>query len=80
MFAVMVFLWCWSITGNKSEASKWKKGFTLIALLVLAYGIGMEFAQKYFVANRSFDTGDILADAGGCIIGWFVSTRRYIKK
>ncbi len=80
MFAVMVFLWCWSMTGHNTDASKWKTGFTLIAILALAYGIGMEFAQKYFVANRSFDSGDILADAGGCILGWFVSVGRFIKK
>ena len=57
-----------------------KKGFIVIALLALAYGIGMEFVQKYFVLNRSFDVGDILADAGGCAVGWFFSYRSFIKK
>lgn len=80
MFAVLVFLWNWSITGMNTESYHWKKRFTLIALFALAYGIGMEFAQKYFVANRSFDPGDILADAGGCILGWLLSVGRYIKK
>ena len=45
----------------------------------LAYGITMEFIQQYFVVNRSFDPGDIVADAIGCIIGYWFSFR-YIKK
>ena len=80
LFAIMVFLWCWAMTRFEVDPAKWKKGFLLIAILCLAYGIGMEFVQKYFVVNRSFDEGDILADAGGCIAGWVFSGRRYIKK
>jgi hypothetical protein len=40
----------------------------------------MEFVQKHFVTNRSFDIGDIAADAIGSIIGLFFSLGRYIKK
>jgi VanZ family protein len=39
----------------------------------------MEFIQKYFIPNRSFDVGDIIADGIGCIIGGIVAGR-YIKK
>jgi hypothetical protein len=80
LFALLVFLWCWSLLRNKMDIRALKKGFIVIALLALSYGIGMEFVQKYFVLNRSFDVGDILADAGGCAVGWFFSYRRYIKK
>ena len=80
MFAIMVFLWCWFITRFEKVPESLKKGFLFISILCLAYGIGMEFVQKYFVVNRSFDEGDIIADAGGCIAGWVFSSRRYIKK
>lgn len=80
LFAIMVFLWCWAMTRFEADPAKRKKRFLLIAILCLAYGIGMEFVQKYLVVNRSFDEGDILADAGGCIAGWVFSGRRYIKK
>ena len=40
----------------------------------------MEFIQKFFIPNRSFDLGDIIADGVGCVVGVFVSTTRYIKK
>lgn len=73
LFAVMVVLWCWGLL------QKNKKHFVLIAGVALVYGIVMEFVQQYFVSNRSFDIGDIIADAAGCIIGYFISSR-YIKK
>lgn len=60
--------------------SNLKKLFLIAAILSLAYGIGMEFVQKYFIPNRSFDVGDIAADAVGCTIGFLYSWRRYIKK
>ena len=68
MFSIMVFLCCWAIM--KMGKSNLKKLFLIAALLSLAYGIGMEFVQKYFIPNRSFDEGDIVADAVGCTIGF----------
>jgi len=41
------------------------KHFFLIALLATIYGILMEFVQKYFIPNRSFDIWDIFADTIG---------------
>ncbi|MBC7873788.1 MAG: VanZ family protein [Ferruginibacter sp.] len=80
MFAIMVFLWCRATQGMNFEKRKLKTVFVFIALLWLAYGIGMEFVQKYLVSNRSFDTGDIIADAVGCLGGLMYSMKRYIKK
>jgi VanZ family protein len=44
------------------------------------YGILMEFAQEYFVANRSFEMGDIAADAAGSLIGYFLTKRAQKNK
>lgn len=52
----------------------------MIALIWILYGIGMEFVQKHFVPNRSFDAGDILADAIGSLAGFYYSKRTYLKK
>ena len=78
MFTIMVFLWCWAMLKMNLTKEKLKKAFILIALLWLAYGIGMEFVQKYLVENRSFDNGDIIADGVGCLVGLIYSSRRYI--
>lgn len=76
MFALMVFLFCY---GFYKRDSNTRKHFLAIAIIGIAYGIAMEFVQKYWVPNRSFDIGDILADAAGGLAGlWF--SRRYIKK
>lgn len=80
LFAILVSLFCWAITGSKKSPEQLKKGFIMTAGLGLVYGTAMEFVQKYFVANRSFDTWDILADAGGCFAGWLYCQWRYIKK
>ncbi|MDZ4810145.1 MAG: VanZ family protein [Bacteroidota bacterium] len=78
MFTIMVFLWCWAMLKINLTKEKLKKAFILIALLWLAYGIGMEFVQKYLVENRAFDNGDIIADGIGCLVGLIYSSRRYI--
>lgn len=78
MFAIMTFLWSWAL--NKSDKDDQAKLFVKVAIICLIYGIAMEFVQKYFIINRSFDIGDIVADAVGCVIGFLFVWRRYIKK
>ena len=80
MFAIMVSLWCWAMLKIYSANTRLRTVFILIGLLSLSYGVGMEFVQKYFINNRSFDEGDIIADAVGCSLGVFFSLKRYIKK
>ena len=79
MFAIMVTLWCWAMLKIYSDGTRLRTIFIWIGLLCLIYGVGMEFVQKYFIKNRSFDTGDIIADAAGCILGVFFSLKRYVK-
>jgi len=82
MFGIMVTLWCmsWSSVKPATQIQKLKTNFLMIAIACLAYGIIMEFVQKYFVPLRSFDFGDIVADAVGCAVGLVFSIRMYIKK
>ena len=77
MFALMVFLFCYGIYKRDHRA---RKHFLTIAIIGIAYGMAMEFVQMYWVPNRSFDVGDIAADAVGCTAGMIFSTKRYIKK
>jgi hypothetical protein len=48
-------------------------------LIALAYGIGMEYVQKYWVPLRSFDYTDIVADGVGAILGVVVTVFYYLK-
>ena len=49
-----------------------------IVLLSFLFGVIMEFVQKNFIPNRSFDGGDIIADLVGSLFGYFV-TQWYLK-
>ena len=80
MFAIMTILWCWAMLKIYAVGPRLRTLFIWIGLLCLFYGIGMEFVQKYFINNRSFDAGDIVADAVGCVLGVFFSRKRFIKK
>jgi VanZ family protein len=71
MFALLVILW--------SMALGRPKLFLPVAFLALAYGIAMEFVQRYCIVNRSFDVWDIVADAAGCVLGYY-AVNRYLKR
>jgi VanZ family protein len=77
IFIVMVVAWTYMLS------YKVKKPVAYIAIVVtvfcLLYGIIIELLQHYLVLNRSFDLGDIAADAAGCLVGLFLAGR-YIKK
>ena len=55
-----------------------KKLLILIAILSAFYGVLMEYAQKYLIPDRDFDYYDMMADAAGCVIAYFLLV--YIKK
>lgn len=82
IFTILVALWCRGWRSFKKDVihKKIKKIFITIGLICLVYGIAMEFVQRYFIPNRSFDMGDIIADGMGCLTGVIYSTRMYIKK
>lgn len=51
-----------------------------ITIGLIAYGVGVEFIQKYFIANRSFDFYDIVADSIGTLISITFFFRIYLDK
>ncbi|MBS1730332.1 MAG: VanZ family protein [Bacteroidetes bacterium] len=57
-----------------------KKTFIICSIACVLYGITMEYVQKYFAFERSFDITDILADTVGVVIGYFVAIYMYNKK
>jgi len=82
MFSIITVLWCWYwyLFKRNEIGEKLKKIFITIGIIWLCYGIAMEFVQRYFIPDRSFDIGDIMADGIGCLWGVVYSIRRYIKK
>lgn len=80
LISILSFLFCWGIYKGKNIAENNKRNFILTGIICLAYGIMIEFIQRYFIPNRSFDTGDIMADGVGALTGVIYSFKRYIKK
>lgn len=80
MFAIMAFFLCWGTYKNAVSPKKLLLYFILSGVACLAYGIVMEFVQKNYIPNRSFDVGDIIADGAGSLLGVVFSAKVYIKK
>ncbi|HTN07865.1 VanZ family protein [Agriterribacter sp.] len=78
LFGVQVFLWCRFIDRIKTPHVLWI--FLLIFLISCIYGIVMEYVQLYWIANRGFETGDILADITGSMAGWLIYRYYFLKK
>jgi VanZ family protein len=72
-FAVLLFAWRFYFGG--APRFTW-----LLLLLAFFYGLLVEVVQHWFIANRSFDLGDVAADVIGAGVGLYFWTRRYIKK
>ncbi len=57
--------------------------FIWIAAAALAYGVTMEFVQKYFTTDRDYDVWDMAADAAGVVLGCIFTNimyKRVLKK
>lgn len=78
LFGIQVLLWCRFIEYTRTSYIPLK--FLLVFLLSGIFGIAMEFVQKYWVTNRSFETEDILADIFGSAMGWLIYYYFYIRR
>jgi len=78
LFLVLVILWCRAYL--KAElVINIKKIFITIWILSIVYGVGMEIVQHFFIPNRSFDFGDMIADIIGSVAGYLISLSRLLK-
>ena len=79
MFSMLAFLFMMPIC--KLENSNKKKWLLIIkiALAVCIWGLATELIQKFFIAGRSFDLYDWLADSFGIFLAIIVCRRLYLK-
>jgi VanZ family protein len=73
MFFVLCFLFSFTIKDTRSKYT-W---ILVISVAGLAYGIIMEFVQKYFIPFRSCDVNDMIADGIGCAINYWWWWRKF---
>ena len=70
LFATLVLLWCLPVLHRNTVTNR--KLLLLIPLIFFGYSIAVEFIQHFFIPGRSFDLADIVADAVGCGVGFFL--------
>ena len=80
MFGILCFLFAWPFLSSTLENTQQKKWFLIILISGIAYGTIMEFVQKYWIPNRSFELSDIVADSCGCLLGHVYCVWRLDKK
>ena len=75
MFFGLCYLFCRPFKRSALSIDHKRSWFISIALYAFAYGVIMEFVQKYFVPYRSYDVWDVVFDGVGCFLGFLWSAR-----
>jgi VanZ family protein len=79
LFGGCTALWCYFFYLKKQPAASLKTIFFFVYLLVAANGILLEFVQRDYIPNRSFDLGDIIADVLSASIAYGICNIKLIK-
>lgn len=75
LFMVLICLFAYPFNKSIITYKKRLNWFLFFSLVGVIYGISIEFIQKYYIPNRSFDLFDILADTIGCLVGYYLAKR-----
>ncbi len=68
LFGLNVLFWGWHFAAIERPERRLRYIFLGAVALVILLGVLMEYVQLYFIPNRSFDVGDIMADAIGAVL------------
>ncbi len=68
LFGGIVLLWGFNLYFRRSDNQKWQQIIVMLTLFSVGLGIGLEFLQRDYIPNRSFDGFDIIADSAGALI------------
>jgi VanZ family protein len=80
LFSMLIVLWCLPFRSRIGDKQKLSRIYLLVVLAYIVYGIAIEFIQRDFISNRSFDLFDIVADTIGCILGWVIVQKNILLK
>ena len=80
LFFLLCAFFSYPLKHSNLETNKRRKWLVIITLAVISYGIAMEFVQKYWIPNRSFEVYDILADTAGSLLAFWWGWKRFLHK
>jgi hypothetical protein len=74
LFGGIVLFWGFYEKVYRQTGRPWQLIIVTITLLNIILGIVLEYLQLYYIPNRSFDVGDIIADAVASllVLGYFI--------
>ncbi len=79
LFGTFTALWCYYYYLKGKTPSQLKTIFFLVYLFAVANGIALEFIQRDYIPNRSFDLGDIIADVLAASIAYGICSIKLIR-
>ncbi|MCU0322217.1 MAG: VanZ family protein [Chitinophagaceae bacterium] len=77
LFVVLNLLFYYPIHQIVESFSNKKKYYFIFCLVFCLYGVAIEFIQRDYIPNRSFDLGDIIADCVGCITALVYALKKW---
>lgn len=81
LFAGLVSSWSLPFIHRIDAHLQVRRIFVRVALAFLVYGIAIEFIQGEFIPHRTFGVDDMIADAIGCVVGfWFANWQLKMQK
>jgi drug/metabolite transporter (DMT)-like permease len=79
LFGGFVGSWCYYLFLKNISASRLKSLFFIVFLIAMANGIILEFIQRDYIPNRSFEEGDIIADIIAAGIAYGICNLKLLK-
>jgi len=80
LFGCLCILFSLPIRKFLISNSQKKYWFLAITIIGISYGVLMEFVQKYWAINRSFELMDMVADTTGCLLALVFSNLFFVKQ
>jgi VanZ like family len=70
LFGFQILFWGIRLWAKQTIRARWREKFFFLLVVILLFGVVMEFVQLYFIPNRSFDRWDIVADSLGALAAY----------
>ena len=80
LFGVLTYLFMYPIKRSSFSIKEKIQFFIRISLALSIWGLTIEFIQKYYVPNRSFDLWDWAADTVGIVIAFIFLRKKALNK
>ncbi len=79
LFAALGFWFGFPFRRSTITQTKRKLWFVIILIVGVLYGTAIEFIQRDYIPNRSFDLLDILSDSIGCLVAFVCSLKYFLS-